>query len=136
MTDYDDALRELEIAFSRVTENASWFLRSPAIRSRFQPRIRARICSTLLPRAGKFLAVATTQAPSSYGAGVRLERQGADERWHLATDGGVKFAGLNTAPPRTRGRPARAPVASPSRRAKTPFTSTCTVPSENCWGFS
>lgn len=42
--------------------------------------------------------VATTETPSSYGAGVRLERQAADQRWHIADDLGLKFAGLNTSP--------------------------------------
>lgn len=39
---------------------------------------------------------AATQAPSSYGAGMRYELKSADERWHLGTDGGVKLAGLNS----------------------------------------
>ena len=42
--------------------------------------------------------VANTQTPSSYAAGVRVERQSAEERWHLATDAGLKFAGINTSP--------------------------------------
>lgn len=41
---------------------------------------------------------ATTATPTSYGAGLRYERQSADERWHVGTDGGLKFAGLSTAP--------------------------------------
>jgi hypothetical protein len=39
-----------------------------------------------------------TTTPSSYGAGLRHELKSADERWFLGTDGGVKFAGLNTSP--------------------------------------
>ncbi len=42
--------------------------------------------------------VATTQTPSSYGAALRVERAAADQRWHIADDLGVKFAGLNTSP--------------------------------------
>lgn len=42
--------------------------------------------------------VSSTQTPSSYGAGVRLERAAADQRWHIADDLGLKFAGLNTSP--------------------------------------
>jgi len=41
---------------------------------------------------------ATTTTPSSYGAGVRREIKSEDERWYLGTDGGLKFAGLNTSP--------------------------------------
>jgi hypothetical protein len=39
----------------------------------------------------------TNTAPSSYGGGLRYERSG-DDRWHFNTDGGLKFAGLSTAP--------------------------------------
>lgn len=42
--------------------------------------------------------VATTQTPTSYGAGVRVEREAADKRWHIADDLGIKFAGLSTSP--------------------------------------
>ncbi len=41
---------------------------------------------------------ATTQTPSSYGAGVGMERQSPEDRWHLATNVGLKFAGINTSP--------------------------------------
>ncbi len=40
----------------------------------------------------------TTAAPSSYAAGLRHELKSDDDRWHLGTDGGVKFAGLSTSP--------------------------------------
>ncbi|HMC13179.1 MAG TPA: hypothetical protein VKG67_02400, partial [Gallionellaceae bacterium] len=39
----------------------------------------------------------TNTTPESYGAGVRYEKS-EEERWHFNTDGGLKFAGLNTAP--------------------------------------
>jgi hypothetical protein len=42
--------------------------------------------------------VAATQTPASYGAGVRMERHASDQRWHIADDVGLKFAGLNTSP--------------------------------------
>ncbi len=35
--------------------------------------------------------------PESYAAALRFERAAA-ERWHFSADGGLKFAGLNTAP--------------------------------------
>lgn len=41
-----------------------------------------------------------------------------------------------TDPLRRMGAPARAPVASPSRIAATPFTSRCTTPSASWWGSS
>jgi len=42
--------------------------------------------------------VTNANAPTSYGAGLRWELKSADDRWHLGTDGGLKFAGLNTTP--------------------------------------
>ncbi len=41
---------------------------------------------------------ATTGSPSSYGFGLRHELKSEDDRWHLGTDGGIKFAGLSTSP--------------------------------------
>lgn len=40
----------------------------------------------------------TTTAPSSYALGLRHELKSDDDRWHLGTDGGLKFAGLSTSP--------------------------------------
>lgn len=49
------------------------------------------------PTQAQIVPPVTTTAPTSYGAGLRYESS-EEKRWHFSTDGGIKFAGLNTAP--------------------------------------